>query len=215
MKNKKLVLVAGNIGSGKTTLTEKLGRAMGWITGYETVANNPYLPDFYASMRDWSFHLQMYFLGHRAEQHIEVWKDKRSAIIDRSIYEDAEIFAKALFSMGNLTERDYRTYLKLYSIVTNNLPPPSLLIYLTAPVEVLLQRIQQRARSMETGISAEYLSLLESFYVDWLERFNLCPVLTIHTEDLDFVQNPAHIQTILEWVNERLSGKDVLTFPAP
>ncbi|HMN11720.1 MAG TPA: deoxynucleoside kinase [Bellilinea sp.] len=212
MQNKKLILVAGNIGSGKTTLTQKLGEAEGWLTGFESVATNPYLPNYYTDMKSWSFHLQIYFLGHRAEQHLEIWGAPHTAIIDRSIYEDAEIFAKAQYQLGTLTDQDYKTYLRLYSLIVNNLPAPSLLIYLTASVDTLLMRIQQRARSIEAGIPRDYLQLLETFYIDWIDRFTLCPVLTIHTEDLDFVHNAKHIDTILERVHEKLSGKDTLTF---
>jgi len=114
---KRLILVAGNIGAGKTSLTERLGERMGWRTAYESVADNPYLPDFYADMRAWSFHLQVFFLGHRAEQHMELAADPRPAIIDRSIYEDAFIFARALQIMGNLSERDYATYRQLFDLV--------------------------------------------------------------------------------------------------
>lgn len=104
---KRLILVAGNIGSGKTSLTARLGERLGWCTAYESVADNPYLPDFYADMKTWSFHLQIFFLGHRAQQHLDMWQDPRHAIIDRSIYEDAYIFARALYHLGNLSERDY------------------------------------------------------------------------------------------------------------
>src|SRR5512147_2771662 len=125
---KRLILVAGNIGSGKSSLTERLGRRLGWTTAYESVADNPYLPDFYADMRAWSFHLQVYFLGHRARQHIEMAEDPRSAIIDRSIYEDASIFARALKHMGNINERDYTAYRQIFDLVVCKLPLPSLLI---------------------------------------------------------------------------------------
>ena len=129
---KHLILVAGNIGSGKTSLTEKIGERLGWKTAYESVVDNPYLADFYADMRQWSFHLQVFFLGHRAEQHLDMFNGSRSAIIDRSIYEDAYIFVRALHAMKNITERDYQTYWQIYNLVIKKLPPPSLLIYLKA-----------------------------------------------------------------------------------
>src|SRR5512134_213276 len=128
--SKRLILVAGNIGSGKTSLTERIGERLGWCTAYESVADNPYLPDFYADMRAWSFHLQIYFLGHRAEQYLEAARDPRSSILDRSIYEDAFIFARALHHMGNLSERDYLAYRRLFDLVVQSLPPPNLLVYL-------------------------------------------------------------------------------------
>lgn len=207
---KRLILVAGNIGSGKTSLTERLGQRLGWTTAYESVADNPYLPDFYADMRAWSFHLQVYFLGHRARQHIEMAQDPRSAIIDRSIYEDAFIFARALHHMGNLSERDYLSYRQVFDLVVRTLPPPSLLIYLKAPVETLVKRIHSRGRDMESTISPDYLALLDSFYDDWLQAFDLCPVLTIRSDDLDFVHKPKHLNTVMEHIREKLSGKEEL-----
>jgi deoxyadenosine/deoxycytidine kinase len=209
---KRLILVAGNIGAGKTSLTERIGARLGWRTAYESVADNPYISDFYADMRTWSFHLQIFFLGHRAEQHLELWNDPRSAIIDRSIYEDAYIFARALYEMGNLSERDYRAYRCLFDLITHNLPAPDLLIYLRAPVSVLVDRIRRRARNIETGISPEYLTLLDNFYEDWLATFDLCPVLTLRTDDLDFVQHPGHLDTIVERIQDKLSGKEEISF---
>src|SRR3989304_8595244 len=133
---KHLVLVAGNIGAGKTSLTERIGSRLSWWTGYESVADNPYLSDFYADMHAWSFHLQIFFLGHRADQYLEAARDSRSAILDRSIYEDAYIFARALHNLGNLAERDYLSYRKLFEQIVDSLPRPDLLIYLKAPITV-------------------------------------------------------------------------------
>lgn len=209
---KHLILVAGNIGTGKTSLTERIGARLNWRTAYESVADNPYLPDFYGDMRTWSFHLQVYFLGHRAEQHIELFNDPRSAIIDRSIYEDAYIFARALHHMGNLSERDFDAYRRLFSLVTRNLPPPDLLIYLKAPVPVLMNRIQSRGRGMESGISGDYLTLLDSYYEDWMSSFDLCPVLTIRTDDLDFVHKPKHLDLVVNRIQDRLAGKEEMVF---
>jgi deoxyadenosine/deoxycytidine kinase len=209
---KRLILVAGNIGSGKTSLTERLGQRLGWQTAYESVTDNPYLPDFYGDMRAWSFHLQVYFLGHRARQHLEMARDSRSAIIDRSIYEDAFIFARALHQMGNLDERDYYAYRQLFDLIVRTLPAPSLLIYLKAPVGTLVERIRQRGREIESSISADYLQLLDSFYEDWLRVFDICPVLTIRSDDLDFVNQQRHLDTVVERIQEKLSGKEELVF---
>jgi deoxyadenosine/deoxycytidine kinase len=209
---KRLILVAGNIGSGKTSLTERIGERLGWRTAYESVADNPYLADFYNDMRTWSFHLQVFFLGHRARQHEDLAQDSQSAIIDRSIYEDAYIFARALHSMNNLTERDYHSYRQLFDLVVKNLQPPSLLIYLKAPVSVLMQRIQQRARNIETGITIDYLELLDSYYEEWLRSFDLCPVLTLRTDDLDFVHIPRHLDTVVQRIQDKLAGKEELVF---
>jgi deoxyadenosine/deoxycytidine kinase len=208
--SKRLVVVAGNIGAGKTSLTERIGARLGWRTDYESVADNPYLPDFYADMRAWSFHLQIYFLGHRADQYLAAVNDSRSAILDRSIYEDAYIFARALHHMGNLSERDYLSYRKLFDLVVESLPAPNLLIYLKCPVPVLLERIRRRARNIETGISADYLALLDSYYEEWLNAFDLCPVLTIHTDDLDYVHQPMALEVVVERIKEKLGGKEEL-----
>jgi deoxyadenosine/deoxycytidine kinase len=212
---KKLVLVAGNIGVGKTSLTERIGERLGWWTGYESVADNPYLSDFYSEMRAWSFHLQIFFLGHRAEQYLIAANDGRSAILDRSIYEDAFIFARALHHMGNLSERDFLAYRRLYDLVVGSLPPPNLLIYLKCPVDVLMSRIRRRARNMETGISADYLSLLDNFYDEWLNAFDLCPVLTIRTDDLDFVHKPQALEIVVERIKEIIGGKEELDLRNP
>jgi len=207
---KHLVVVAGNIGAGKTSLTERIGSRLGWRTGYESVTDNPYLSDFYGDMRAWSFHLQIFFLGHRAEQYLEAARDARSAILDRSIFEDFYIFARALHHMGNVAERDYLAYRRLFDLVVDGLPRPGLLIYLKAPVDVLMERIRRRARNIETGISIEYLSLLDSFYDEWLRPFDLCPVLTIRTDNLDYVHQPGHLEMVVERIQDKLAGKEVM-----
>jgi deoxyadenosine/deoxycytidine kinase len=209
---KKLVVVAGNIGVGKTSLTERIGSRLGWRTDFESVADNPYLPDFYADMRAWAFHLQIYFLGHRADQYLEAARDPRSAILDRSIYEDAYIFARALHHLGNLSERDYLAFRKLFDLVVNSLPLPNLLVYLKCPAEKLMNRIQKRARNMETGITIDYLKLLESFYDEWLMSFDMCPVLTIPTDDLDFVHQPMALELVVERIQEKLGGREEIDF---
>ncbi len=205
---KRTIVVAGNIGSGKTSLTERIGARLGWKTAFESVADNPYLPDFYKDMKVWSFHLQVYFLGHRAEQYLKLVNDPLSCILDRSIYEDAYIFSRALNHMGNLNEQDYFTYRRLFELVVSRLPSPDLLIVLRAPVAVLMKRIQARARNIETGISYDYLTLLDSFYDDWMKDFDLCPVLTIQTENLDYVHYDDALDIVTERINNTLSGKE-------
>ena len=212
---KRLILVAGNIGAGKTSLTERIGDRLGWQTAYESVADNPYLADFYGDMRQWAFHLQVFFLGHRAEQHLELAQSPGSAIADRSIYEDAHIFARALYHMGNVSERDYHSYRRLFDLVVNGLPRPDLLLYLKAPVSLLLERIRQRGREAEAGITTEYLSLLDSFYDEWLQNFDLCPVLSIPGEKLDFVNQPQHLDIVVQRILDKLAGKEVVVFPEP
>jgi deoxyadenosine/deoxycytidine kinase len=210
---KRFVLVAGNIAAGKTSITERIGGRLGWRTSYESVADNPYLTDFYADMPQWSFHLQVFFLGHRAQQHLELATSARSAISDRSIYEDAHIFARALHHLGNLNEIDYQSYRRVFDLVVEGLPRPDILLYLHAPVPVLMERIQRRGRAMERGITADYLMLLDSFYNEWMDTFDLCPVLTIHTDDLDFVHQPRHLDIVIQRIQDKLAGKEDVVFP--
>lgn len=216
---KRLIVVAGNIGAGKTSLTERLGARLGWGTAFESVSDNPYLPDFYDDMQTWSFHLQIFFLGHRADQYLDLARSERSAILDRSIYEDAYIFARALHHLGNLKERDYLAYRRVFDLLVATLPPPNLLIYLKAPVDVLIERIRRRGRDIETGITADYLTLLDSFYDDWMTSFDICPVLTIHTgqpgreSPLDFVHNAHHLDIVVERIQDKLAGKEDVVFP--
>lgn len=209
---KRMIVLAGNIGAGKTSLTERIGERLGWTTAYESVADNPYLPDFYKDMKSWSFHLQIYFLGHRAEQHIQLAEIPESAIVDRSIYEDAHIFARALHHMDNLNDRDYYAFLRLYQLIVDNLPKPDLLIHLQAPVAVLMERIRRRARDIETSISEEYLSLLDKFYKEWIEGFDLCPVLTIRSDDLDFVHKEQHLDVVVKRIKDKLAGREEMVF---
>ncbi|MFN8595204.1 MAG: deoxynucleoside kinase [Anaerolineae bacterium] len=209
---KHLVLVAGNIGAGKTSLTERLAARLNWTSGFESVADNPYLPDFYANMKSWSFHLQVFFLGHRAGQHKALAASHQSAIIDRSIYEDAYIFARALHEMGNLNERDYLAYRQLYELVVDSLPAPALLIYLRAPVETLIDRINRRGRSMESTITPDYLRLLDRYYDEWLADFNTCPVLMIRSDSLDFVHRNEDLDVVVQRIEDRLRGREEVVF---
>jgi deoxyadenosine/deoxycytidine kinase len=209
---KRFLLVAGNIGVGKTSLTDRLAARLGWEAAYESVADNPYLADFYGDMRSWAFHLQVFFLGHRAEQHRRLALSPVSAICDRSIYEDAHIFARALYQMGNMTERDYLAYRRLYDMVVGQLPVPDLLLYLEGSVETLLARIRGRSREIEAGIEADYLELLNGFYGDWMADFDLCPVLTIPADRLDFVRYPGHLDVIVDRIQQKLAGKEVVVF---
>ncbi len=210
---KRLVLVAGNIGAGKTSLTEKLGQKLGWRTGFETIEKNPYLGKFYADMQSWAFHLQIFLLGQRAEQHRAAYRAEQSFILDRSIYEDFHIFARALNRLGNLTNEDLSTYARIYQMVTDSLPWPDLLIYLRAPVDSLVQRIHIRGREIESGITADYLTLLDGYYEEWIASFDLCPVLTIPSGDLDFVNRPRHLDIVIQKIEEKLSGKEDVVFP--
>lgn len=203
--NKYFVAIGGNIGVGKSTLTGILGEAFGWKPFFEAVDENPYLADFYRDMRLWSFHSQVFFLSRRLQHHRQLVDHPGSVVQDRSVYEDAEIFARNLFEQGQMSERDYGAYHDLYEGVRAFLPPPDLLIYLKASVPTLLGRIAQRGRDFERDISPDYLQRLNLLYDDWIERWESCPVLIIPTDDLDFQHDPAVRELVIEGVREALN----------
>jgi len=209
---KKFVAVAGNIGVGKSTLVGMLCAKLGWEPFYEPVAENPYLADFYRDMTAWSFHSQVFFLTHRLKAHRELARHPASVIQDRSVYEDAEIFAQNLFLQGHIRTRDYQTYRELYEIVLRFLPPPDLVVYLRASVPTLLGRISRRGRDYERDITPAYLSSLDQLYENWLGGFSLCPVLTVPGDDLDFVAHPGHLNLVVAKMQEKLTGKEEVVF---
>lgn len=209
---KKFVAVAGNIGVGKSTLVGMLCHRLGWEPFYEPVTDNPYLPDFYQDMQTWAFHSQIFFLTHRLRAHRKLIDHPTSAIQDRSVYEDAEIFANNLYRQGQISDRDYATYCELYQVLSEFLPPPDLVIYLRASVPTLLRRIQSRGRDYEQEISPKYLAQLNDLYETWVYRFSLCPILTVPADDLDYVEHPGHLDLIVEKVREKLTGKDEVIF---
>ena len=209
---KKFVAVAGNIGVGKSTLVALLSERLGWQPFYEAVAENPYLADFYQDMSSWAFHSQIFFLAHRLRTHRQLVDHPSSVVQDRSVYEDAEVFARNLHRQGLIRERDYQTYQELYQVLTEFLPPPDLVIYLRASTATLLNRIRQRGRKYELEISPEYLSRLNELYESWIAGFNLCPVLTVPADDLDYVAHTGHLDLILSKVQEKLTGKEEVIF---
>jgi deoxyadenosine/deoxycytidine kinase len=207
------VAVAGNIGVGKSTLTELLCYRLGWKPFYEAVADNPYLSDFYADMHRWGFHSQVFFLARRLHHYHRLMEYPTSVVQDRTIYEDAEVFAENLYRQGYLSPRDYRTYRDIYEAVVRFLPPPDLVIYLKASETTLRRRIALRGRHFEQEISDEYLAQLNRLYDEWIRGFRLCPVLTIPSDDLDFVRYTAHMDLIVERVLDRLHGKEEMILP--
>lgn len=209
---KKFIAVAGNIGVGKSTLVALLCEKLGWKPFYEPVAENPYLADFYEDMPTWSFHSQIFFLSHRLRSHHELSKHPTSVIQDRSVYEDAEIFAQNLYRNGHIQPRDYQTYRELYQTVIGFLPPPDLVIYLRASVPTLLNRIESRGRDYEQTIAADYLAGLNNLYETWIHDFTLCPVLTVPADDLDYVAHPGHLNLVAAKVNDMLTGKAEVNF---
>ncbi|MCB0076740.1 MAG: deoxynucleoside kinase [Anaerolineales bacterium] len=208
---KRFVTIAGNIGVGKSTLTALLERRLGWEPFYEAVNDNPYLADFYADMERWAFHSQIFFLSRRLAHHRAILDHPASAIQDRSVYEDAEIFARNLYLQGKMSERDYAAYQELYEAVRAFIPPPDLIVYLSANVETLRTRIAHRGRDFERSISPEYLQQLNTLYDSWLDRFDLCPILTIPTDEIDFVEDEHHLHRIANHILDRLQGRDVLS----
>lgn len=209
---KKFIAVAGNIGVGKSTLTAMLAEKLAWEPFYEAVDDNPYLADFYANMKQWSFHSQVFFLSRRLRHHRQILDRPGTVVQDRSVYEDAEVFAENLFRQGNMSERDYRTYRELYTAMRLFLPPPDLVVYLRASVPVLIKRIRKRGRDFERQVSAEYLGQLNQLYEEWIDRFSLCPVLTVPADNLDFVQYNSHMELIAAKIVDKLSGKEVVVF---
>ena len=209
---KKFVAVAGNIGVGKSTLVTMLCDRLGWQPFYEPVTENPYLADFYRDMRGWSFHSQIFFLTRRLHAHRQLLDHPTSVIQDRSVYEDAEIFACNLYRQGLMAERDFRTYHELYAVLTEFLPPPDLVIYLRASELTLLNRIKRRGRDYERQITSEYLSQLNELYESWIASFALCPVLTVPADDLDYVAHPTHMDLIIAKVEQKLIGKEEVIF---
>ncbi len=198
------IAVAGNIGAGKSSLTRLLGERFGWQPYFESVDDNPYLSDFYGDMKRWSFHLQMYFLANRFKNHKLMAESGKSVIQDRSIYEDAEIFARNLFEMGNMEQRDYDNYVSLFHVMMDFLKPPDLMIYLRASVDTLVEQISRRGRSFEQGIERSYLELLNGHYEGWIGRYSIGPLLIVQNDDLDFVNRKDDLEHVAGLVEKEL-----------
>ena len=201
---KVFVAVAGNIGSGKSSLTRLLSNHYGWKAFYESVDDNPYLSDFYVDMNRWSFNLQVYFLSKRFNDHKSIVEGSESVIQDRSIYEDAEIFAKNLHLIGKMDNRDYTNYRELYRVMMQYLKPPNLLIYLDAKIETLLKQIAKRGREYEQSIPRSYLEQLSVHYKDWIAQYDLGHLLVIPSDEVDFVHERGDFNRMLLLIQGKL-----------
>jgi deoxyadenosine/deoxycytidine kinase len=202
---KYFISVAGNIGSGKSSLTKMIADNLGWLPYFESVQNNPYLKDFYKDMKRWSFQLQVYFLSHRFQVHKNIIASKKSVIQDRSIYEDVEIFARNLYLMGRMEKRDYENYRNLFYEMTYYLQAPDLIVYLKAEVNTLMKQIRLRGRDFEKSIEPAYLARLNRSYNKWVKSYKAGRVIIIETDELDFVHNPEHFMLVLNKIKSILN----------
>jgi deoxyadenosine/deoxycytidine kinase len=211
--SRKYVVVAGNIGAGKSSLVHLLAEHLGFIAYLEPVLENPFLKDFYADMRRWALQSQLFFLSHRATMQKAMSADPHSVVQDRSIYEDAEVFAKNLYIQGNIEEREWLVYQDLYRTLAEILPHPSLVIYIRASVPTLRARIARRGRDFESAIPDAYLEGLNVLYEEWISSFTMAPILTIPGDSLDFVAESRDLQVILRTVTKRLEDNQPYLFP--
>lgn len=198
------IAVAGNIGSGKTTLTRLLAQHYGWEPKYEDVDVNPYLSDFYNDMQRWSFNLQIYFLNKRLKGIVEIQKSDLNCVQDRTIFEDANIFAPNLHSMGLLSTRDFENYKSLFELMNSLVRPPDLLIYLKASIPTLVSQIQKRGREYESGIRLDYLQGLNDRYQEWIDGYKEGKKLIINVDELKFEENPQDFQTVLDLIQKAI-----------
>ncbi|MDX9956854.1 MAG: deoxynucleoside kinase [Clostridia bacterium] len=210
---KKYVVLAGNIGAGKSTLVGLLADKLGFRPYYEPVAENPYLEDFYSDMERWAFHSQVFFLTHRVKSHRALMDDHWSVVQDRSLYEDANVFARNLYERGSMSIRDWATYTELYHTMTSILPAPDLVVYLRASVPTLKKRIARRGRDFEAEIADEYLENLNQLYEEWIDSFTLAPVLVVPGDKLDFVEESRDLKAIIHTISERLQDRQGSLFP--
>lgn len=200
------IAVAGNIGSGKTTLTSLLARQFNWKPHYEDVEDNPYLDDFYQDMQRWAFNLQVYFLNTRFNHIVDIKKSEETIIQDRTIYEDAYIFAPNLHSMNLMSTRDFENYFTLFNLISSLIQPPDLVIYLRASVPTIVRQIEGRGRKFEDNIRLDYLRKLNERYESWIESYNLGKVMIIDVDNVNFIDNQEHLSIVIDKVNAELNG---------
>jgi deoxyadenosine/deoxycytidine kinase len=199
------VAIAGNIGSGKTTLAGLLSKHYGWKVQYEVTEDNPYLYDFYSDMQRWAFHLQVCFLGRRFKQIVEIQKGKENVVQDRTIFEDAHIFAANLHNMQLMSDNDYATYVELFELMNSLIAPPDLLIYIRASVPTLVRQIQRRGREYELGIRLDYLKNLNSFYETFIQSYQH-PKLIVDVDEVNFSDNPKDLSEVISRVDAIING---------
>jgi len=202
----KHIAVSGNIGAGKTTLSEMLGKHYNWEVEYEDANTNPYLSDFYEDMQRWSFNLQIYFLNSRFQQLLDIRGGEKVVIQDRTIYEDANIFAPNLHEMGLMSKRDFENYSTLFNVMTSQVQPPDLLIYLKASIPKLVEHIQKRGRDYEGSISLDYLKRLNEKYNNWIDNYTIGNLLIIDGDNTDFKSNKGDFGNIIEQIDAKLFG---------
>ncbi len=202
----KYVAIAGNIGAGKTTLCEQLGKNFNWEVHYESTDDNPYLGDFYNDMQRWSFNLQVYFLNNRYRQVLDIINGDITVIQDRTIYEDAYIFAPNLHDMGLMATRDFNNYFDLFKLMTSQIQPPDLLIYLRASIPTLVAHIHSRGRDYEGSMSLDYLKRLNERYENWIKDYDDGPLLIINADEIDFMKNPEDLGEVVNMVQAELHG---------
>jgi deoxyadenosine/deoxycytidine kinase len=200
------IAIVGNIGAGKTTLTELLAKHYHWEPQYEAVDDNPYLEDFYQDMKRWSFNLQIYFLNSRFKQIVAIQRGDKPIVQDRTIYEDAYIFAANLHDMGLMSSRDFNNYLSVFESVKEFIKPPDLLIYLKASVPTLVNQIQKRGREYESGIRLDYLSKLNERYENWIDSYKEGKLLTIHVDKMNFAEKPEDLGEIIQRIDTEIFG---------
>ncbi len=200
------IAIAGNIGSGKTTLTELLAKQYHWQPHYEGVDNNPYLHDFYDDMQRWSFNLQVYFLNNRFNQIIQIRESGKTVIQDRTIYEDAHIFAPNLHAMGLMSTRDFDNYTSLFEMISSLIKPPDLVIYLRATVPTLVRQIQKRGRKYENAIRLDYLQRLNERYEAWVTTYKLGKILIVDVDSTNFSENPEDLGNVINKIDAELNG---------
>ncbi len=200
------IAIAGNIGSGKTTLAKLLAKHYGWEAHYENVDENPYLNDFYEDMQRWSFNLQIYFLNSRFNQIVNIKKSDKTVIQDRTIYEDAYIFAPNLHSMGLMSTRDFENYFTLFNLMTSLVDPPELLIYLKASVPTLVNQIQKRGREYENNIRLDYLKKLNERYESWIQAYNLGKLVVVDVDNTNFIEKKEDLRKVIDKIDAEIHG---------